>query len=111
MVISPSWIKILDLKPKQKLNDEEKKKIFSQIAKNANWDSDWDKNLKDFYQKEYKNIPQEIKTILTTEFEANIFSLLLKANIKETNSTIFTIVKIRAKDRLIRLDVLKTYQI
>lgn len=110
-LLSPSWIKILDLKPKQKLTDEEKKKIFSQVGKTANWDSDWNKNLKDFYQKEYKDIPQEIKTILTTEFEANIFSLLLKVNIGETNSTIFTIVKTKAKDRLIRFDILKTYQI
>lgn len=110
-LFSPSWIKILDLKPKQKLNIEEKKKIFSQVSKTANWESDWNKNLKDFYQKEYKDLPQEIKTILTTEFEANIFSLLLKANIEETNSTIFTIVKIRAKDHLIRFDILKTYQI
>ncbi|MBP6892750.1 hypothetical protein KBB68_04200, partial [Candidatus Babeliales bacterium] len=90
-LFSPSWIKILDLKPKQKLTIEEKKKIFSQVQKTANWESDWNKNLKDFYQKEYKDIPQEIKTILTTEFEANIFSLLLKVNIGETNSTIFTI--------------------
>ncbi len=110
-LFSPSWCKILDLKPKQNLNDEEKKKIFSQVSKTANWDSDWNKSLKDFYQKEYKDLPQEIKSILTTEFEANIFSLLLKANIKETNSTIFTIVKTRAKDHLIRFDILKTYQI
>ena len=110
-LFSPSWCKILDLKPKQKLTDEEKKKIFSQIAKTAHWESDWNENLKDFYQKEYKDLPQEIKTILTTEFEANIFSLLLKVNIGETNSTIFTIVKTKAKDRLIRFDILKTYQI
>ncbi len=110
-LFSPSWIKILDLKPKQTLTDDEKKKIFSQVAKTAHWDSDWNKSLKDFYQKEYKDIPQEIKTILTTDFEANIFSLLLKVNIGETNSIIFTIVKTRAKDHLIRFDILKTYQI
>lgn len=110
-LFSPSWCALLDLKPKEKLSDEEKKKIFSQVLKKSNWDTDWNKSLKDFYQKEYKDIPQEIKTILTTEFEANIFSLLLKANIKETNSTIFTIVKIKATDNLIRFDILKTYQV
>lgn len=110
-LFSSSWCNILDLKPKQKLNDEEKKKIFSQVEKNSSWESDWNKNLKDFYQKEYKDLAQEIKTILTTEFEANIFSLLLKVNIGETNSTIFTIVKANAKDRLIRFEIVKTYQI
>lgn len=110
-LFSSSWCKILDLKPKQKLTDEEKKKIFSQVVKTSNWESDWNKNLKDLYQKEYKDLPQEIKTILTTEFEANIFSLLLKVNIAETNSTIFTIVKAKAKDSLMRFEILKTYQI
>lgn len=110
-LFSSSWCKILDLKPKQKLSDEEKKKIFSQVAKTANWDSDWNKNLKDFYQKEYKDLASEIKTILTTEFEANIFSLLLKVNIGETNSTIFTIVKSKAKDNLINFEIEKNYQI
>ena len=110
-LFSSSWCKILDLKPKEKLSEEEKKKIFSQVAKTSNWESDWNKNLKDFYQKEYKDLAQEIKTILTTEFEVNIFSLLLKANIGETNSTIFTIVKSKAKDHLIRFEILKTYQV
>jgi hypothetical protein len=110
-LFSQSWCKILNLQPKQKLNPEEKKKIFSTIAKTNNWQSDWDKNLKEFYQKEYKDIASEIKTILTTEFEANIFSLLLKVNIGETNSTIFTIVKSKAKDRLISFEIIKTYQI
>jgi hypothetical protein len=118
-VLSPSWCKILDLKPKQKLSDEEKKKIFSQIANkdlaaqanNSSFEKNWNKNLTDFYQKEYKDLAKEIKTILTTEFEANIFSLLLKANIGETNSTIFTIVKAKAKDHLVRFEIVKTYQI
>lgn len=110
-LFSSSWCAILDLKQKQKLSDEEKKKIFSQVTKTSSWESDWNKNFKEFYQKEYKDLAQEIKTILTTEFEANIFSLLLKANIGETNSTIFTIVKAKAKDHLMRFEILKTYQV
>ncbi len=110
-LFSHSWCKILDLRPKQELNNEEKKKLFSKVAKTSAWESDWDKNLKDFYQKDFKDLPVEIKTILTTEFEANIFSLLLKVNIGETNSTIFTIVKSKAKDRLINFEIVKNYQI
>ncbi len=110
-LFSHSWCKILDLNPKKKLTDEEKKKFFSEVAKKSNWESDWNKKLKDFYQKDFKDLPVEIKTILTTEFEANIFSLLLKVNIGETNSTIFTIVKSKAKDRLINFEIVKNYQI
>lgn len=110
-LFSPSWCKILGLKTKEQLNTEEKNKIFSKLIKNNDWQKDWDNCLKEFYQKDFKDLPQEIKTILTTQFEANIFSLLLKATIGETNSTIFTIVKSRSKDNLILFDIMKTYQL
>lgn len=110
-LFSHSWCKILDLKPKTTLSDEEKQKIFSKISKDQKWETDWNSCLKDLYQKEYKDLAQEIKTILTTQFEANIFSLLLKVNIGETNSTIFTIVKSKANKNLISFEVLKSYQI
>ncbi len=110
-IFSPSWCTLLDLKPKQTMTEDEKKKFVSQITPSNNWDLDWNNKLKDFYQKDFKDIPSEIKTILTTEFEANIFSLLLKVNMAETNATIFTIIKMKAKDHLIEFEVLKSYQI
>jgi hypothetical protein len=112
--LTQSWCKLLDLHPKQNMSDEEKKKLISKITKTSNWDSDWNNKLKDFYQKEFKDLPAEIKTILTTQFEANIFSLLLKVNMAETNATIFTIVKTKANDRqdhLIGFEIVKNYQI
>ncbi|HSW75506.1 MAG TPA: hypothetical protein VLG50_00530 [Candidatus Saccharimonadales bacterium] len=110
-LFSSSWCKILGLKPKQNMSDDEITKVFSKFKKTANWETDWNNSLKDLYQKEYKDLAQEIKTILTTQFEANIFSLLLKANINETSSTIFTIVKAKAKNNLISIEVMKAYQI
>lgn len=110
-LFSSSWCNILGLNVKEQLNAEEKNKIFSKLTKNNDWQKDWDSCLKDFYQKDFKDLPEEIKTILTTQFEANIFSLLLKATIGETNSTIFTIVKSRSKDNLILFDIMKTYQL
>lgn len=110
-LFSYSWCKILDLKPKKILNDEEKQKIFSTLSKNQNWELDWNKCVKDLYQKDYKDLASEIKSILTTQFEANIFSLLLTGNIGETNSTIFTIVKSVVKDNLVSFEIMKTYQI
>jgi hypothetical protein len=110
-LLSQSWCKILGLKPKQNMSQEEINKLFSKCAKTAKWETDWNNSLKDLYQKEYKDLAQEVKTILTTQFEANIFSLLLKANINETSSTIFTIVRSKAKNSLISIEVMKAYQI
>ncbi|MCX5924297.1 MAG: hypothetical protein NTZ68_02650 [Candidatus Dependentiae bacterium] len=110
-LLSQSWCKILGLKPKPNMTKEETDTLFAKCKKTANWETDWNNSLKDLYQKEYKDLAQEIKTILTTQFEANIFSLLLKANINETSSTIFTIVRSKAENSLISIEVMKAYQI
>jgi len=114
-LFSYSWCKILGLKPKQTLTDEEKNKLFKVSGQAHDWATDWKtnwENLQVLYNKEYKDLAQEIKTILTPLFEVNIFSLLLKANIKETSSTIFTIVKSKkAKNNLIGVETMKTYQV
>lgn len=110
-LFSYSWCSILDLKPKQNIPQEEIQKIFSSFKKDAMWETDWNSSLGLFYQKEYKDLAQEIKSILTTRYEANIFSLLLKAKIIETTSTIFTIVKANTRQHLSGFDIVKTYQI
>jgi len=110
-LFSRSWCTLLELQPKQKLTEEEIQKIFSTFKIDATWETDWNSSLQPFYQKEYKDLPQEIKSILTTRYEANIFSLLLKAKITETISTIFTIVKASTKQHLNGFDIVKTYQV
>lgn len=110
-LFSRSWCILLSLQPKQKLSDEEIQKMFSTFKIDTTWETDWNSSLQLFYQKEYKDLPQEIKSILTTRYEANIFSLLLKAKISETTSTIFTIVKANTKQHLSSFDIVKTYQI
>ena len=81
--------------------------IIKKLKPTVNWKTDWDNYLKDFYQKEYKDLPEEIKSILTTTFVVNIFSLLTKVKIAETNSSIFTIVKANTKQYLTGFDTLK----
>ncbi len=110
-LFSISWQTLLDIKIKENITKEDIEKFLKNFKTNANWQEDWNVCLKDFYQKEYKDLPQEIKSILTTTFEANIFSLLVKARIGETVSSIFTIVKANAKQHLTGFDILKTSQI
>lgn len=107
---SPSWQLLLDLKPK-KLSEEEQKKLVESFKNKVNWEVDWNTSLRIIYQKEYKDLPKEIKSLLTTECEANIFSLLLSATIGETTATIFTILKKQATEKSLPFDIVKMYQI
>jgi hypothetical protein len=110
-LFSPSWQEILNIKVKENLTTEEITKIIKTFKPVSNWQTDWDLCLKDFYQKEYKDLPEEIKSMLTTRFEANIFSLLTKVKIAETNSSIFTIVKANTKQHLTGFEIIKIGQI
>jgi len=111
LLLSPSWCLLLGLQPKQTMTPEELQKFFASLKIDSKWETDWNSSLQGFYQKDYKDLAQEIKSILTTRYEANIFSLLLKTKIGETNSTIFTIVKTNTKQHLLGFDIIKTYQI
>lgn len=110
-LLSPSWKQMLQIPEHVSISPELLQKTVAAFKTNAQWQTDWDLLLKPLYQKEYQEIPQEIKSILTTQYEANIFSLLLQAKIGETNSGIFTIVKSGAKQPLMSFDLIKTYQI
>ncbi|MBM18288.1 MAG: hypothetical protein CL947_04445 [Epsilonproteobacteria bacterium] len=107
---SASWLNILNIK-RQTLSEDNQKKLIESYKKETNWDKDWDNTFSNLYQKEYKNLPQEIKSMLTTECEANIFSLLLNATIGETTSRIFTILKKRTISNTATFDIVKIYQI
>ena len=108
--LSHSWRILLGLNAK-KLSEEELKKIIDSFKNKVNWEVDWNTSLRTIYQKDYKDLPKEIKSLLTTECEANIFSLLLSATIGETTATIFTILKKQATEKSLPFDIVKMYQI
>lgn len=107
---SYSWRIILGF-PTKTMSKEEQTKVAESFKSKVNWEVDWNSCLKTIYQKEYKDLPQEIKSLLTTECEANIFSLLLSATIGETTATIFTILKKQVTEKPIPFDIVKMYQI
>ena len=93
------------------LTADELKQLLLSYKKDVNWEKDWDSSLKILYKKEYSVLPQEIKSMLTTDFEANIFSLLIETIIGETTSTIFTILKANTKNKPTIFDIIKVYQL
>lgn len=109
--LTQSWRIMLELEKDTTLSSDEMQQLMKNFKKKANWESDWDNSVKLLYQKEYKDLPQEIKSMLTTDFEANIFSLLSKTIIGETISTIFTILKANTKNKPAIFDIIKVYQL
>ena len=110
-LFSESWCTILQLRPKAPGSEEEIKKMIASFKDKPNWANDWDDSLSKFYQKDYQDLPKEIKSMLTQECELNIFSLLLSATIGETTSTIFTILDRDSKKESTTFNILKIYQI
>lgn len=111
LLLSASCCTLLGLQPKATLPEEELQKLMTALKNPESVETLWNKSLKSFYQKEYKDLPQEIKSILTTRYEANIFSLLLKTKMVDTVSSIFAVVNMNTKQHLIDFDIIKTYQI
>lgn len=114
LLFSPSWCVLLNLKPKESVSKEDIEKIFNIPSSSAAGNQNTtllEQSLNLFYKKDAKDLPQEIKSILTTEYEANIFSLLLETRIIQSSSKIFTIVKMNTKQHLMTFDIVKNYQI
>lgn len=79
-VLSDSVCALLGLKRVVHNDGAERKKLIAQDAKTftgtAQWDKDWNKLLVPLYEKEYKDLPKGLDTILNTKFEPTVFSVL-----------------------------------
>lgn len=63
------------------------------------------------YGVDFKNIPQEFKSLLTMNFELNIFSIVLTASAQKIASTIYAIIKQQTSGKTVTYDVMKVYQV
>lgn len=63
------------------------------------------------YGIDFKNIPQEFKSLLTMNFELNIFSIVLTASAQKIASTVYAIIKQKTSGTTVTYDVMKVYQV
>ena len=63
------------------------------------------------YGVDFKNIPQEFKSLLTMNFELNIFSIVLTASAQKIASTVYAIIKQQTSGANVTYDVMKVYQV
>ncbi|KKP36051.1 MAG: hypothetical protein UR26_C0001G0095 [candidate division TM6 bacterium GW2011_GWF2_32_72] len=51
-------------------------KALGSFKRNANWQQDWDKSLKEVYGKDYKTLSKDFGGWLNSQFEVNLFSVI-----------------------------------
>ncbi len=68
------------------------KKLPDQI----DWQKEWDKILVPIYGKEYKAVPDQLKPLLSSQFEPTIFSVVSYATVGEVTQKMYAILQ---KDR------------
>jgi hypothetical protein len=68
------------------------KKLSDQI----DWQQEWDKILGPIYGKEYKAVPDQLKPLLSSQFEPTIFSVVSYATVGEVTQKMYAILQ---KDR------------
>jgi len=77
--------------------------------------SQGEQGLATFFDKVYgvelKNIPQECKSLLTMNFELNIFSIVVTASAQKITSTVCAIIKQQTSGTTVTYDVMKVYQV
>jgi flagellar basal body rod protein FlgB len=116
-LLSPSVCVLLGIQQMEKREKDMLDKtydasILSHFKKKANWATDWDLSLKDVYGVSYSQIPNQARLLLTSEFSANIFSLLLKVTIGNVTTQIYALLKQRRlPNQDIFYDVIKVYHV
>lgn len=87
-------------------------KILSGFTQKTDWAKTWDSTVKSLYKISYQQIPDQFRLMLTSEFQVNIFSLLIKVTVGDIVTQIFAILKQRQlPNRDVFYDVIKVYQV
>lgn len=116
-LLSPSVCVLLGEQEKEKKDTDGSdskgdKAALAQFKNKANWAADWDTTLQKIYGISYAQIPNQIRLMLTPEFQVNIFSLLLQVKIGQTKAKIYAFLKQRIlPNKDIFYDVIKVYQV
>lgn len=74
-------------------NTAQAQELAQLIKPTMNWAQEWNKVLAPRFGKEYTNIPQEIRNLFSTRFEATTFSVLASATIETTTQKVYAIIE------------------
>ena len=110
--LSRSFVLLVGAKQENMIELLQQKEKMQEVMKLS---SAGEQGLATFFDKVYgvdfKNIPQEFKSLLTMNFELNIFSIVLTASAQKIASTIYAIIKQKTSGKTVTYDVMKVYQV
>ena len=110
--LSRSFALLIGAKPENMIELLQQKEKMQEVMKLT---SAGEQGLANFFDKVYgvdfKNIPQEFKSLLTMNFELNIFSIVLTATAQKITSTVYAIIKQQTSGETVTYDVMKVYQV
>lgn len=101
-LLSDSMCALLQLKRAQagdiKQRAEEINNLMKDVKQEYSWQTDWDKMLKPLYEKEFTSLPKDINSLLSPQFESNIFSVLTYGKVGEIEQRLYAIIQRKASD-------------
>ncbi len=110
--LSRSFVLLIGAKQENMIELLQQKEKLQEVMKLS---SAGEQGLATFFDKAYgidfKNIPQEFKSLLTMNFELNIFSIVLTASAQKIASTVYAIIKQQTSGETVTYDVMKVYQV
>lgn len=110
-VLSSSLITLLG----GSVNSLDSKKVetaLKKFSKKMDWPKNWNETVGNLYGIKFDNLPEEMKSILTAEFEVTIFSVALKMHDQRNKASLYALLKKKTeKNGLSTYDILRMYQI
>ena len=91
-VLSPSLILLLGgnvgLVSADTLQD-----VLQKFSAQTDWSQSWDETIKNLYGIKFDNLSEEMKSILTSQFEATIFSISLNVHDQKGKADLYALLK------------------
>jgi hypothetical protein len=94
------------------LDEEMLEKLRQNFALTMDWEKKWDETIAVLYDIKFDNLAEEVKSMLTQQFEVTIFSITLRMHDKKNKAGLYSLLKKKTeKNALNTYDIIKIYQI
>ena len=94
-----------------KESKEKLSKIIEGLESAGSLEKSWDQGLDKIYQKQWKDIPEQIKKLFTLEYEPFLFSVVSYARVDSVTQKIYALVKQESHDKIKRFVIERIYWI
>lgn len=110
-VLSPSLIVLLGGSVGS-LDPKIAEQALQKFAAEMDWSAKWNDTVGVLYGIKFDNLPEEVKSILTSQFEANIFSISLSVHDQNHKAGLYALLKQNKDEKgLSTYDIVRMYQI